>query len=72
MKNSWPTNPSSKTQGVHYGAKKLGEVCNIAYGFAFKAVDFNEAGKGLSVIPKQKAGVSRTLDSPPFVISSVA
>ena len=36
-KNNWPT-------------KKLGEVCDIVYGFAFKAAKFNEAGKGLPVI----------------------
>ncbi|MDP3770021.1 MAG: restriction endonuclease subunit S [bacterium] len=29
---AYPTNPSSRTQGVHYGARKLGEVCEIKKG----------------------------------------
>ncbi|MDP2940156.1 MAG: restriction endonuclease subunit S [Candidatus Omnitrophota bacterium] len=33
-----------------YPTKKLGEICNIVYGFAFKANAFNEIGKGLPVI----------------------
>ncbi len=29
VKPNWPTNPSSRTQSVHYGARKLGEVVEI-------------------------------------------
>jgi len=31
-------------------SRKLGKVCDIVYGFAFKAAYFNEVGKGLPVI----------------------
>ncbi len=29
---SYPTNPSSRTRNVHYGARKLGEVCEVKKG----------------------------------------
>jgi len=45
----WPTNPGSRAK-LTTGQRKLGEVCDIIYGFAFKANEFNEAGKGLSVV----------------------
>lgn len=34
MKTNWPTNPSSRisTNSVHYGTKKLGEVCDFRNG----------------------------------------
>src|SRR3989344_5257584 len=32
MKSNWPTNPSSRTQSVHYGARKLGEIAEVGAG----------------------------------------
>jgi len=40
-----PTNPSSRTQGVHYGARKLGEVCEIFNGVSVPKAEMKSAGK---------------------------
>jgi type I restriction enzyme S subunit len=40
----------TRNKVIYWPTKKLMEVCDIIYGFAFKASAFNETGKGLPVI----------------------